>query len=96
MGPMRRCIFWRCHTRTQLIEGEIRALMMNCDFLLSLAFREGYISKLFEVLLMIHCYFIHLSQHLNLNEETLLIYLRIFCMYSHDYDFWHFLQYANV
>lgn len=61
--------------RTQLIEGKIRELMMNCNFHLSLDFREGYFSKLFEVLLMIHCYFIHLSQHLNLNEETLLNYL---------------------
>ncbi len=76
---------------TQLIEGEICALMMNCDLLLSLAFREGCISKLFEVLFIIHCYFIHLSQHLNLNEETVLMYLHIFCMNSHDYVFRHFL-----
>lgn len=68
--------------------------MMNCDFLLSLAFREFCISKLFEVLFIIHCNFIHLSQHLNLNEETVLMYLRIFCMQSHDYVFRHFLKCA--
>lgn len=78
LGPTRRCIFRRCHMRTQLIEGEVRALMMNCNFHLSLAFREGCISKLFEVLLMIHCYFIHLSQHLNSKEERLLINLFIY------------------
>lgn len=97
--PTRRCIFRRCHMRTQLIEAEIRALMMNCNFHLSLAFREGYISKLFEVLLMIHCYFNHLSQHLNLNEERLLINLFIYafsvCKCSILF-FRHFLQYVIV